>query len=182
MRETVLAVAGALLAWSGSPVPPPPRHQPPPWPLPTLGPGHAPERETTYSPPVQTRVSAAAEVVAAINRHRSRAGCGPVLLRASLNQAARAHSTDMARRRHLTHTGADGSGPADRMRAAGYHPRHTAENIAAGPATPEAAVRTWIDSPPHQAIILTCRYVHAGVGVAQGGEALWWTLDLATGR
>ncbi|MFI8895585.1 CAP domain-containing protein [Streptomyces paradoxus] len=171
MRRTVLALAATLLAWSGPPVPVPPHYEVPRWPLPAPGPVHAPQGD-----------SAAAEVAAAVNRYRGRTGCGPVRLRASLNRAAQTHSADMARRQYLTHTGADGSGPAARMRAAGYHPSHSAENIAAGPATPEAAVRTWIDSRQHRAIILTCRYVHAGVGVAHGGAGPWWTLDLATGH
>ncbi|MFJ3442754.1 CAP domain-containing protein [Streptomyces sp. NPDC086081] len=183
MRRAALALGGTLLAWTGPPVPPPPPHyQAPLWPLPAPGPGSAPRDGTTYALPERSPDSAAAEVVAAVNRHRVQAGCRPVRLRASLNRAARSHSADMARRQRLTHTGGDGSGPADRMRAAGYDPGHTAENIAAGPRTPEAAVRTWIDSPEHRVILLTCRYTHAGAGVAPGAGGPWWTLDLATGR
>jgi uncharacterized protein YkwD len=63
----------------------------------------------------------------------------------------------MARRQRLTHTGSDGSSPAARMRDASDHPGYIAENI------------------------LTCRYIHAGVGVASGRGGPWWTLDLATG-
>ncbi|MFJ7176854.1 CAP domain-containing protein [Streptomyces massasporeus] len=87
----------------------------------------------------------------------------------------------MAREQRLTHTGSDGSCPAARMRNAGYHPGCIAANIAAGPGAPDSAVRTWIDSPEHRDIFLTCRYIHAGVGVAHGREGPWWTLDLATG-
>ncbi|MEU9224834.1 hypothetical protein AB0D40_10750 [Streptomyces massasporeus] len=47
------------------------------------------------------------------------------------------------------------------MRDAGYHPGYIAENIAARPGAPESAVRTWIDSPEHRDIILTCRYIRA---------------------
>lgn len=176
MRRAALALGGALLAWAGPPVPiPPPHYQVPLWPAPR--PFQEPRDGTASS-----RDDAAAEVVAAVNRHRTRAGCAPVRLRTSLNRAAQAHSADMARRQRLTHTGSDGSSPAARMRAAGYHPRHTAENIAAGVGTPQAAVRTWMDSAPHRAIILTCRYTHAGVGVANGDGGPWWTLDLATGQ
>jgi uncharacterized protein YkwD len=88
----------------------------------------------------------------------------------------------MARGQRLSHTGSDGSSPAARMRAVGYHPRHSAEVIASGAGTPEAAVRTWMDSAPHRAIVLTCRYTHAGAGVAGGSGGPWWTLDLATGH
>ncbi|MER6711979.1 CAP domain-containing protein [Streptomyces sp. NPDC000877] len=191
MRRAALALGGALLAWAGPPVPtPPPHYEAPLWPAPR--PFQEPPRSWESREPEESqeprdgtaysRDGTAAEVVAAVNRHRTRAGCGPVRLRASLNRAAQAHSADMARRQRLTHTGTDGSGPAARMRAAGYHPRHTAETIAAGVATPQAAVRTWMDSAPHRDIILTCRYTHAGVGVADGGGGPWWTLDLATGH
>ncbi|MET9680152.1 CAP domain-containing protein [Streptomyces coeruleorubidus] len=106
----------------------------------------------------------------------------PRAARSDLNRAAQRHSADMARGQRLSHTGSDGSSPAARMRAAGYHPRHSAEIIAAGAGTPEAAVRTWMDSAPHRAIVLTCRYTHAGAGVAGGSGGPWWTLDLATGH
>ncbi|MFE7896475.1 CAP domain-containing protein [Streptomyces sp. NPDC057424] len=130
----------------------------------------------------QVRDDVAAGVVGAVNRQRAQAGCRSVRLRASLSRAAQRHSADMARRQRLSHTGSDGSSPATRMRDAGYHPGHIAENIAAGPGTPASAVRTWIDSPEHRAIVLTCRYTHAGVGVATGDGGPWWTLDLATGH
>ncbi|MFD5476033.1 CAP domain-containing protein [Streptomyces hawaiiensis] len=188
MRRAALALGATLLAWAGPPVPmPPPYYEAPLWPLPAPGPLPAPRPlqprdDTAYARPARVRDDVAAEVVDAVNRHRARADCRPVRLRTSLNRAAQRHSADMARRQRLTHTGTDGSSPAARMRDAGYHPGHTAENIAAGPRTPESAVRTWIDSPEHRAIILTCRYTHAGVGVANGGGGPWWTLDLATGR
>ncbi|MER7401797.1 CAP domain-containing protein [Streptomyces sp. NPDC000070] len=182
MRRAALALAGALLALAGPPVPQPPQYyEAPLWPLPAPGPVQPP-RDDTYSRPDQSRGDAAAEVVAVVNRHRAQAGCGPVRLRHALNRAARRHSADMARGQRLSHTGSDGSSPAARMRAAGYHPRHSAEVIASGPGTPEAAVRTWMHSAPHRAIVLTCRYKHAGVGVAGGSGGPWWTLDLATGH
>ncbi|MEV0243124.1 CAP domain-containing protein [Streptomyces sp. NPDC050674] len=177
-----LALGAALLVgWAGPPVPmPPPYREAPSSLLPPPGPAR-PRGTTTDTRPSPVRDDLAARVVDAVNKQRSQADCGPVRLRSSLNRAAQRHSADMARRQRLTHTGSDGSSPAARMRDAGYHPGHIAENIAAGPGTPEAAVRVWIDSPEHRAIILTCRYIHAGVGVAQGSGGPWWTLDLATG-
>jgi uncharacterized protein YkwD len=88
----------------------------------------------------------------------------------------------MALHRHLSHTGVGSSTPAERMRAAGYRPRLTGETVTVGPATPEAAVRAWLDSPAHREVILTCRYIHAGVGSVRWSDGLWWTLDLATNK
>ncbi|UXI77147.1 CAP domain-containing protein, partial [Streptomyces vinaceusdrappus] len=101
---------------------------------------------------------------------------------AALDRAAQKHSAAMARSRRLTHTGADGSSPADRMRAAGYRVGSAGENVAAGSDTAEAAVAVWMRSAPHRDILLTCRYTHAGVGRAKGSGGPWWTLDLASGR
>ncbi|MFF8014100.1 CAP domain-containing protein [Streptomyces sp. NPDC007929] len=151
-----------------------------PLPLPAPEPGLVRPWDS-HTRPDQVRADTAAGVVDAVNRQRARADCRPLRLRSALNRAAQRHSADMAREQRLTHTGSDGSSPAARMRDAGYHPGYIAESIAAGPGTPESVVRTWIDSPEHRDIILTCRYIHAGVGVANGRGGPWWTLDLATG-
>ncbi|MEV6841704.1 CAP domain-containing protein [Streptomyces sp. NPDC051133] len=132
------------------------------------------------SAPPGTAADPTERVAAEINRRRAEAGCAPVRVRASLHQAAQVHSVDMARHVRLTHTGTDGSDPADRMRAAGYRPEDTGEAVVVGPVTAGAAVTEWMNSPPHRAIILTCRYTDAGVGVASGIGGPWWTLDLAT--
>ncbi|WP_329330975.1 CAP domain-containing protein [Streptomyces luteogriseus] len=147
---------------------PPPYQEAPTWPLSAPGPVR-PRDSAPHARPDQVRDDVATEVVEAVNRQRAQADCRPLRLRTSLSRAAQRHSADMARSRRLTHTGSDGSSPAARMRDAGYHPGYIAENIAAGPGTPGSVVRTWIGSPEHRDIILTCRYTHAGVGVASGG-------------
>ena len=159
---------------------PPPYQEAPTWPLSAPGPVR-PRDSAPHARPDQVRDDVATEVVEAVNRQRAQADCRPLRLRTSLSRAAQRHSADMARSRRLTHTGSDGSSPAARMRDAGYHPGYIAENIAVGPGTPGSVVRTWIDSPEHRDIILTCRYTHAGVSVASGRGGPWWTLDLATG-
>ncbi|MER7565296.1 CAP domain-containing protein [Streptomyces sp. NPDC097941] len=164
---TVLACTP--MAWAGPPVPGPPSYEIPRW---------HPPAPTRWQPARRP----AADVTAAVNRHRTEAGCPPVRPRASLTRAAQAHSTDMARHRRLTHTGTDGSSPADRMRAAGYRPGRTGEALTAGPATAGAAVAQWMASAPHRAIILTCGYTDAGVGITTGPGGPWWTLDLAARR
>lgn len=125
---------------------------------------------------------ASTQLISEVNRHRATAGCPAVRLRESLNRAAEAHSADMAAHGRLSHTGTDGSGPEDRMRAAGYQPGHSGEVIAVGQATATAVVGLWMDSPSHRSILLTCRYTDAGVGVAAGPDGPWWTLDLAGPR
>ncbi|MEU8956011.1 CAP domain-containing protein [Streptomyces sp. NPDC048518] len=153
--------------------PPPAPYEPAAGPAPWSAPLAAPEGRPAH------QAGLSADVIEEINRHRAGAGCAPVRLRASLSRSAREHSDDMSDHERLTHLGTDGSRPLERMREAGYHPRRAGEVIAAGPRTAEAAVRTWLGSPSHRAVVLSCHYTDAGVGVARGSGGPWWTLDLA---
>ncbi|WP_063790228.1 CAP domain-containing protein [Streptomyces sp. NRRL B-24085] len=123
----------------------------------------------------------AQKVVNEINRTRSAVGCALLRLRTALSRAAQRHSDDMARHARLSHTGSDGSSPADRLRAAGYRATASGETIASGAASASAVVALWMDSGPHRDILLACRYTQAGVGVAAGAGGPWWTADLASG-
>ncbi|MGW0537007.1 CAP domain-containing protein [Streptomyces sp. NPDC003032] len=180
LLSLALLGGGAFAAWAGPPpVPAPPiPYRVPPWPAPTPG-----GWQQASSPPSRTADSrpkgTAHRMVAAVNQSRADADCPPVRLNAALTRAAEAHSAHMARQGRLTHTGAGSSTPAERVRAAGYRARSTAENIAAGQDTPEAAVRAWVDSSAHRESLLTCGFTHVGVGAEPGGGGPWWTLDLA---
>ncbi|GAA2324459.1 CAP domain-containing protein [Streptomyces kunmingensis] len=182
LRSTFLAACtlltallpGTQTAWAGPPpVPGAPTHQVPRWTAAADGRRHA---------DTDRAGGMAADVVADVNERRAEAGCRPVRLRSSLNRAARAHSADMARSGRLEHTGSDGSDPLQRMRAAGYRPAYAGEAIADGADTASAVVTLWMDSPSHRDLILTCRFTHAGVGMADGSGGPWWTLDLAAKR
>ncbi len=190
-----MAALMATPSWAGQPVaePPPPRHeqfwtphQPVPWLLGgehgrprRPGEGIAPWRPHPQSP---GRASARSRVLSAVNRHRARAGCPPVAGRRALHRAARGHSAYLSRIGRLSHRGRDGSSPWGRVQATGYRPGPVGENVVAGPAGPRQAVRSWMRSAPHRAVILNCRYTHAGVGVVRGRGGPWWTLVMASGR
>lgn len=134
------------------------------------------------APPPAWAAAPWADMIDEVNRRRADAGCPSVRLRDTLSRAAQRHSADMSHHERLSHAGTDGSRPVDRMRAAGYRPGPAGEVIAAGSATPVSTVALWMDSPSHRAIVLTCRYTDAGIGVADGPGGPWWTLDLAAGR
>ena len=105
-----------------------------------------------------------------VNAERIARGLQPLLPDPRLQQAARAHTTDMRAHGHFSHTGSDGSTAGDRMRAAGYS-AGGAENLLKGTVTPAEAVTLWLNSPSHAAKILEPAY--RGIGTAQGGE--YWT-------
>lgn len=116
-----------------------------------------------------------------LNSERSKAGCGPLQLDPALQEAARAHSQDMAAHNYFSHTGRNGSTPIQRMKAAGWTgSSRWAENISAGRDTAEATMAGLMNSSGHRANILNCTYRHVGVGVATGGGyGIYWTQDFA---
>ncbi|MFG3127707.1 CAP domain-containing protein [Streptomyces tendae] len=193
LTALVVLCTAAVPAWAGPhPAPRPPApYRAPLWPVPEPGrwqpaPGTAApgaRHDAGGDRPRGTRPGTAdSRMVATVNRQRAKAGCSPVRLHKALGRAARQHSAAMARSGRLSHTGADGSSPADRMRDAGYRVGSAGENLTAGSDRAEDAVAVWMRSSPHRRILLTCRYTHAGVGRAKGSGGPWWTLDLASGR
>lgn len=105
------------------------------------------------------------QVLALVNQERTKEGLQPLVLEASLRDAARTHSRNMAQQDFFNHTGADGSRFTDRIRATGFLiTGASAENIAAGSATPEAVVQQWMNSSGHRANILNPALTQLGVG------------------
>ena len=102
-----------------------------------------------------------------------------------LTRASQLHSTDMATHSYFSHDGRDGSVPAQRATRAGYVWRATAENIAGGQTTAEAAVQGWIDSPPHCANLMGPQYTEMGVAFAVDSRSklgIYWTQMFGTPR
>jgi|GEM_PF-297938 len=105
------------------------------------------------------------QVLALVNQERTKEGLQPLVLEPSLRDAARTHSRNMAQQDFFDHTGADGSRFTDRIRATGFSiTGASAENIAAGSATPEAVVQRWMNSSGHRANILNPALTQLGVG------------------
>lgn len=98
----------------------------------------------------------------------------PLEMLPSLHCAARMHSADMLERDYFSHTSPEGTGPSQRMAAAGYAGRGWAENIAAGNATAAATLEQWMNSEGHCRNIMG-NYRYFGVGYVQGGSRrhLW---------
>ncbi len=110
---------------------------------------------------------------------------GPLQHSVVLEQAALAHAQDMAARSVLSHTGSDGSTPAERATRAGYAWRIVAENIAAGPTTPEEVVEDWLSSPRHCSNIMNARFADMGVAYAVDAASrhgIYWAQVFATPR
>lgn len=121
---------------------------------------------------------------AATNTLRQQAGLRPVQSSMTLAQVAARHACDMAGRGRMTHIGSTTSGPGDRLRAVGYRPSISAENIAAGPYSLNRVLAEWNASAGHRSNILLPQMRDYGVGQAIGadGRTRYWAAVYAAPR
>lgn len=121
------------------------------------------------------------EVVRLLNQERAALGRSALVPEARLWNAAERHARWMAASQVMSHVGLNGSGPVDRILAAGYT-RYTlvGEAVAQGYTTPAAVVAAWKASPSHWKILSDARYRDLGVGYELGPNAQphWWSVDV----
>lgn len=109
---------------------------------------------------------------------RAYAAARPLRWNGLLAEASRLHAEDMAQHNYFSHSGRDGSDPAERVERAGYRYRATGENIAAGQMRPEDAVAGWIKSPQHCANLMNPVFTDMGVAFAverASAMGVYWT-------
>ena len=191
-----------------------PTMQPAPTVSPTLQPpGAPPTTQPTQAPPVATPQPTAAPTIppnptqlpdqplnefqslllSLVNGARAEArNCGseffpaapPVNWDIRIEDAALAHSLDMAQNQNFNHTGTDGSDAGDRLLMQGYNWSTWGENILVGLDDATDAVDAWIGSSGYCSIIMSPSLKEVGAGVAQGifqgNSASYWTLVFAT--
>lgn len=106
-------------------------------------------------------------VLELINEERQDQGLPAYTTDSRLRSAALVHATDMACNDFFSHTGSDGSSPAERVSAQGYSWSSVGENIYAGSGSygsPSSAFQGWMNSPGHRANILSSSFTQIGVG------------------
>lgn len=123
-----------------------------------------------------------AATVAATNAARKAHGLRPVRGSVTLSAAAARHACDMATRGRMTHVGTSTKGPAQRVKAQGYRPAITAENIAAGPLDLRQTLAAWQQSSGHLANILVPQLREVGIGRASNGRTNFWAAVYAAPR
>jgi uncharacterized protein YkwD len=137
--------------------------------LPTVGTPSGPANGPTNCQ-IQGNAGFGAQILALINAARAANGMPPLTLNSQLAQAAQDHSADMACSGVLSHTGTDGSTPADRIAAAGYIASISRENIYAQPpkygGNAQSAIDWWLGSQIHRDAILNAQVTEIGIGYA----------------
>lgn len=99
-----------------------------------------------------------------MNLVRAEAGLRAVQSNPVLNAATSAYARLLAERGHFSHTGPDGSTPEQRLKAAGYSGAFLGEALAAGQASAQAVVSSWLASPAHRDILMTAAATSIGIG------------------
>lgn len=118
-----------------------------------------------------------------INQYRSENGLKPLKLNASLTEAAKEHSRDLAKWDRISHYGSDGSNPWDRVKRTGYKPRVAAENVGTGQASFDEVMRGWKESPGHNKNLLLADGREMGLALVQDPKTefkSFWTLVIGT--
>lgn len=113
------------------------------------------------------------QVVEIVNQERWDNGQLPPLKGVTvLHDCAGNHSNDMGEQDFFGHCNPHtGTGPFDRMTAAGYDWNAAGENVAAGYSTPSSVMNGWMNSSGHRANILGSDFREIGVGYYyQGGD------------
>jgi len=160
-------------------------------PSPTNTPTHTPTATITPSPtntPVATNTPICvtlnstfeAQVLALLNQERTSRGIPALTSNSELHNAALGHTRDMACNDFMSHIGSDGSGPGERITAAGYDFSTWGENVAAGYTSPSSVVEGWMDSSGHRANILNPNFTEIGIGYVYNSASFYdhyWTTD-----
>ena len=112
------------------------------------------------------------------NAERAKEKLPPLAPNALLFRAARAHSTNMAKKHEMKHV-LDGKNVDDRLDDVGYDFRKCGENIAEGDdATPEEIMKGWMGSKSHREHILEPAFTEVGIGIARNDKGeVYYTED-----
>jgi uncharacterized YkwD family protein len=115
-------------------------------------------------------------VVQLTNAERAKYGLRPLKMNWELQRVARIKSEDMRNKNYFDHNSPTFGSPFTMLSNFGIHFSAAGENIAAGQQTPEAVVKSWMNSAGHRKNILNPQYTEIGCGVAFGGSyRIYWT-------
>jgi Cysteine-rich secretory protein family len=121
---------------------------------------------------------AVAERMQAFRQQRSL----PTLVRsAALDACALQHATELARRGALSHTGSDGTTPAQRAQRAGYAVTACGENVSIGTFEPADIMGHWLDSPTHLRNLASPVYTDYGIAFAAATVDVQGVRSMANG-
>ncbi|MEE9428767.1 MAG: CAP domain-containing protein [Paracoccaceae bacterium] len=105
-----------------------------------------------------------------LNGARTPIGLNPLTISAPLMATAQGHADDMSSNGFFSHTGTGGSTLGTRLTAQSYNYCWAGENIAQGHSTNSATFTAWMNSPGHQANMLSSQPTEFGLALAPAGN------------
>ncbi len=119
------------------------------------------------------------QVLQLVNLERAVAGLPPVVTNSVLEKIAGDYACLMIAEGFFAHIDpVTERGPGQRAVAGRYSFYVIGENLAAGQETAAGAMRVWMESPLHRAIILDPRWKEVGISVRLGGEhGIYWVQE-----
>lgn len=116
-------------------------------------------------------------VLGEVNRLRANSGLSALAQNPALQNAAAAHSRDMARQNRAWHFGSDGSSPIDRARRAGFSGPLIGEDISESYENDIATLNAWMRNRDTRDIIMDPNARSLGVAWFQEStKKIWWTI------
>lgn len=116
----------------------------------------------------------AREVLELVNKERTKAGLAELKMSSALNDVAAVRAKELTE--EFSHTRPNGRDCFTALTDAGIQYSSVGENIAAGQATPQKVVTSWMNSEGHRANILSEDYTHMGIGyyhTSKGYQYYW---------
>lgn len=104
------------------------------------------------------------EIAQLVNKERASRGLPMLKLSEELSNIARVKSEDMRDSTYFDHNSPGYGSPFQMIREFGLEYKTAGENIAKGQATPEAAMRAWMNSDEHKKNILNLNFTEIGIG------------------
>jgi uncharacterized protein YkwD len=126
--------------------------------------------------PAVNAADAVQEILRRTNALRQSNSMPAVTLNEDLSHLALEHSQYMAQN-GITHSGAGGLRPSQRISNAGYGAGRPVENIFGGQATIDDAWNFWITDPPHLDVLRNVYNSAVGIGVYEIGLMTYYTMD-----
>ncbi|MFZ5815201.1 MAG: CAP domain-containing protein [Bacillota bacterium] len=144
----------------------------------------APKSPATTTPTTTTTAGLTAaeqQMLNLVNQERAKNGLAPLKADLQLTQLARLKSQDMIKHNYFSHQSPTYGSPFDMMKRYGVSYRTAGENLA-GNSSVTGAHTGLMNSPGHRANILSTKYTHVGIGIAQGGSYGMMFTQMFVGR
>ena len=119
------------------------------------------------------------QVLQLVNLERAERALQPLLVSPTLTKIAGNYACRMVDGKFFGHRDPiTGHGPAERAVTGKYAFYAVGENLAAGQESAAAAIKVWMDSELHRAMILDPTWKEIGIAVRSGGEhSIYWVQE-----